>query len=372
MPLTIIHTADWQIGKPFKNFAGDQAARLRVQRIDTVSRIAELAVAREADAVLVAGDVFDSQAVSDDTLRRTINAMQAFGGDWVLLPGNHDAALAESVWARLQRLNVLPENIHLALTPEPTDLCAGRLRVLPAPLQRKHESRDLTHYFDADTSAAEVFRIGLAHGSLENRLPTGAEQHNLIADDRRETARLDYLALGDWHGSLEIGTATWYAGTPEPDRFRNNESGNVLLVELAEPGTKPSIEIIPVGHFQWHEVEAKINIAADLGVLAGRLAQLGESARQVVRLRLAGAVEMSTRAELLQLVDDWRAKFHYLDLNLTELHAKPSADDIQQLASSGFVAEALAQLLRVQDDANDPDHEYAEPAIELLYQEFSR
>jgi hypothetical protein len=143
-------------------------------------------------------------------------------------------------------------------------------------------------------------------------------------------------------------------------------------VELAEPGTKPSIEIIPVGHFQWHEVEAKINIAADLGVLAGRLAQLGESARQVVRLRLAGAVEMSTRAELLQLVDDWRAKFHYLDLNLTELHAKPSADDIQQLASSGFVAEALAQLLRVQDDANDPDHEYAEPAIELLYQEFSR
>ncbi|MGI9292882.1 MAG: metallophosphoesterase family protein [Pseudomonadales bacterium] len=371
MSLTIIHTADWQIGKPFNNFAGDQAARLRLQRIATVNTIAELAAAREAAAVLVAGDVFDSQAVSDDTLRRTINAMQAFSGDWVLLPGNHDAALAESVWTRLQRLAILPTNIHLALAPEPIDLLAGRLRILPAPLQRKHESKDLTHYFDADTSAAGIFRIGLAHGSLENRLPAGAEQHNLIADDRREQAQLDYLALGDWHGTLEIGSATWYAGTPEPDRFRNNEAGNVILLQLTEPGLKPVIAIAPVGHFQWHELEAEINIAADLEVLAGRFVQLGEAARQVVRLRLSGAVDMSTRAELIQLVDDWRAKFHYLDLNIAELHAKPSAEDIQQLASSGFVAEALEQLLRIQDDANDPDHEYAEPAIELLYQEFS-
>ncbi|MGI9287476.1 MAG: metallophosphoesterase family protein [Pseudomonadales bacterium] len=372
MPLKIIHTADWQIGKPFKNFAGDQAARLRVQRIATVNTIAKLAVSRDVDAVLVAGDVFDSQAVSDDTLRRTINAMQAFSGDWVLLPGNHDAALAESVWTRLQRLAIVSANIHLALSPEPIDLRAGRLRILPAPLQRKQESKDLTHYFDADISGAEVFRIGLAHGSLENRLPPGAEQHNMIADDRCERARLDYMALGDWHGVLEIGEASWYAGTPEPDRFRNNQSGNVVLVELTKPGAKPAVEIVPVGHFHWQELEAEINIAADLDVLAGRLAQLGEAARQVVRLRLSGAVDMCNRAELMQLVDDWRARFHYLDLNLTELHAKPSAEDIQQLASSGFVADALEQLLRVQDDSSDPDHEYVEPAIELLYQEFDR
>src|SRR5699024_1817173 len=96
-------------------FTGDAAALLRRQRLQTVRRIAELADEREVDAVLVAGDVFETGTVSDDTLGRMVEAMRAYHGPWVLLPGNHDPALAESVWQRLQRRR-LPDNIHLALT----------------------------------------------------------------------------------------------------------------------------------------------------------------------------------------------------------------------------------------------------------------
>ena len=72
MAIKVIHTADWQIGKTFGNIPGDAGAMLREQRFQTIRLIAELARNRAVDAVLVAGDVFDGNAVKDETIRRAI------------------------------------------------------------------------------------------------------------------------------------------------------------------------------------------------------------------------------------------------------------------------------------------------------------
>ena len=53
-----------------------------------------------------------------------------------------------------------------------------------------------------------------------------------ITSEEARRAGLDYLALGDWHRTLQIGPATWYAGTPEADRFNSQEIGQALLVEI--------------------------------------------------------------------------------------------------------------------------------------------
>ena len=60
MTITFLHTADWQLGKPFGSIEGDTAALLREERFEAVKRIALLATERDVDAVIVAGDVFDS------------------------------------------------------------------------------------------------------------------------------------------------------------------------------------------------------------------------------------------------------------------------------------------------------------------------
>jgi len=58
-------------------------------------------------------------------------------------------------------------------------------------------------------------------------------------------ARLNYLALGDWHGRVQIDKRTWYPGTPEQDTFDigGTGGGEVLLVELPTDG--PSEHILP-------------------------------------------------------------------------------------------------------------------------------
>ena len=196
--IRLLHTADWQIGKPFGGFDEERRAELRAARFAAVSRIAALAAARGVAAVLVAGDAFDDNTVHDRDVNRVLDAMAAFSGPWIFLPGNHDAATTGSVWGRMRGLAELRglANVIIAEEPEPIVTCEGRLAVLPAPLVRRHEGADLTQWFDHAETPASAVRVGLAHGALENRLPEGADAGNPIAEARATTARLDYLALG--------------------------------------------------------------------------------------------------------------------------------------------------------------------------------
>ena len=68
---------------------------------------------------------------------------------------------------------------------------------------------------------------------------SAGEANNPIAPDRARRAGLDYLALGDWHRTLQIGPATWYAGTPEADRFNSQEVGQVAARGDRRSGALP-------------------------------------------------------------------------------------------------------------------------------------
>lgn len=237
-----LHTADWQIGRYFNRFDTDNSSALADARYGAIERLAQLAVEYNCDAVLVAGDVFDAQTVSDRCIRRTFNATSGFKGPWVMLPGNHDAALAESVWTRARRINAVPDNVHLALQSGVIELPQQKIAVLAAPLTQRHTYEDLTAPFDSISTPPQWLRVGLAHGSVQGVLAEDIDATNPIAADRSVSAALDYLALGDWHGLKEINERTWYSGTPEPERFRNNQPGFALLVTVSEPGALPQVE----------------------------------------------------------------------------------------------------------------------------------
>lgn len=364
--MKILHTADWQIGKHFRNISGDAGAVLRQQRFDTVRRIAELAQERTVAAVLVAGDVFDSNKVSDDTLRRTIESMGAYQGPWVLLAGNHDAARAQSVWTRLRQMDVLSHNIIPATEPRPIELADGRLCVLPAPLQRRHESRDLTAWFDDAASSPGAVRVGLAHGSVTNRLPDRAEAQNPIADTRADSARLDYLALGDWHGTLEIASRSWYAGTPEQDRFKANDPGNVLVVEL-DSDQPPAVERVRVGRYCWTSLEFRFEGEDAAALLQQQFDALESPADTLVKLQLTGMTDLEGEHQLAQVLAAAKARFHYLQVDQRELRSLPSDHDLATMGATGFLADTVAELAQMAQDDEHPRKEDATRALQMLY-----
>ena len=78
--VTIIHTADLQLGKAFGAFDDEARPRLYDARFDVLDRIAEVAKAKHAALIVVAGDVFDLQGLSDHTLGTAVATTSiAFG-----------------------------------------------------------------------------------------------------------------------------------------------------------------------------------------------------------------------------------------------------------------------------------------------------
>lgn len=366
----LLHTADWQIGRAYTRLPPEAAVPLMAARLAAVERLAALATEQRVDAVLVAGDVFDAQTVSDRVLRQLFQALVGFAGPWVLLPGNHDAALSESVWQRARRLALVAPNVHLALAPEPLLLPEAGIAVLPAPLTQRHTHDDLTAWFDRADTPAGLARIGLAHGCVQGVLPEGIDSPNPIAPDRAARARLDYLALGDWHGCRRIDARTWYSGTPEPDRWRSVEAGQALRVELAAilnspPSGVPQVTPLPIGRHRWPQLALALQVESDLDEALARLAELG--AADVVDLTLTGRLDLAGQARLDAALAAAEARVCHLDIDRSALQLAPTADDIAALRADGYLG-ALIEELREAQIATPPamPADIAREALALL------
>jgi len=349
--ISILHTADWQIGRVFSQFDSDDAPALFEARFAVVEHLAAIAAEHAVDAVLVAGDVFDAQTVSDKTIRRLFNAMEGFNGAWVLIPGNHDAALTESVWSRAQRLGAIPENVIVCLKPEPV-VVAEKFTLLPAPLTQRHTYADLTEWFTTHVPSDVLPRIGLAHGSVQGILPDEVDSTNPIAADRAQSAGLAYLALGDWHGTKQIDGRTWYAGTPETDRFKANESGQALLVTIEAETSEPVVRTLPTGKFTWRQIEQHMDVDSDVDELVRTLDAV--SSNDVLHVRLSGTCTLGGHRKLQDALDAAHARARAVLWDAAALRLEPTEDDIQALQADGFVGEVL-QALREQQTGAEPE-----------------
>lgn len=347
--MRFIHTADWQVGKPFRNF-GERESVLRQARLTAIETIGRLALGEGAAHVLVAGDLYDNDAPAQKTLLEPIERMRNFPGvSWHVIPGNHDYHRGNGLWDRVAAPG-LPPNVHVHLTPEPVALGSEAV-LLPAPLRRRSEVNDLTEWMDQAESAPGLMRIGLAHGSVTG-FGTANEAKNPIAPDRARRARLDYLALGDWHRTLSVNAATWYAGTPESDRFDSQELGQVLLVDIAGHGAPPVVTPKRTGLYRWLSQDETLSAAEDISGLEQRLRRLPDLPNLLVKLDIAGTLDLTARADLEQRLKSLEAALFWLAWDLEKLHVRPTAEDLEQIDFQGVLREA-AELLR--GEAANPD-----------------
>ena len=338
----ILHTADWQIGRLYSSFEAEDAAALAEARFAAVERLAALATEHAVDAVVVAGDVFDAQTVSARCIRRLFNALQGYAGPWVMMPGNHDAALAESVWTHAARLGAVPPQVRLALAPQVIELPESRIALLCAPLTQRHTHGDLSDWFDSAATPAGWLRIGVAHGAVQGLLAEGIDSANPIAADRVTRARLDYLALGDWHGCKRINAHCWYSGTPEPDRFKANDAGMALLVSFEQPGEAPQVTPLHTAQYHWQQWTHALAVASDLDALIKRLAEA--EASDVLDLSLSGQLDLADHGRLQQALGAAQARARCLRSDLAELRLAPTAQDIAALQADGYLGELIVDL----------------------------
>jgi DNA repair exonuclease SbcCD nuclease subunit len=340
-----IHTADLHLAKPFGRFDADTQAALRVARLDALRCLGGAARAGKAEFILIAGDTFDAEAPPSKVVRRALDVMAEFADlQWVLLPGNHDSLAAVDLWERIERDK--PDNVILAVTSEVIKI-GDHIAILPAPPTVRNPGVDLTDWM-TDAQTGQRFRIGLAHGGI---LDFGSEEGTVavIRPDRAERSKLDYLALGDWHGQKSITSRTWYSGSPEADNFKGHAAAGALLVEIKAPGDAPQVTAVPIGQFDWRPIALEFFAGTDpVQQLTDALPVLGRD-KTLVRLEASGRLGLLEQSQLREMCAKIADDFHYFEVILDRLGIEQAVDDLDLIATGGALRATADSLFAATD-----------------------
>ncbi|MBS0124034.1 metallophosphoesterase family protein [Thetidibacter halocola] len=343
MSFRFIHASDLHLGRRFANIPQPEDSNIRGRLMEArhgaIGKLAQAARDAGAAHVLLAGDTFDTATPSAPVIRQALAAMaEAAGVTWWLLPGNHDNLRdAEPLWQTITQDG--PANVRAIRDADPQPL-AEVATLLPCPVAWRATGSDPTEALVTMPSPEGALRIGLAHGGITDFTESG----ELIAPDRDRSARLDYLALGDWHGRMAVSDRVHYSGSPEQDRFRHGRRGVCLSVAIDGPGAPPRVTEVETGQFLWAEADVPLHPGQDAG--AALSAVLPATGRRDVLLRIAatGWATLSDRLDLLRAAGRAGAEFAHFDLVTDALRLQSDEADLEQIDRAGalrMAAEAL-------------------------------
>ena len=378
-----IHTADWQLGKNYDRIADpDKKARLRRERIEVIARIGAAAEAHQAEFILVAGDLFDSPTATKETVVNALSAIGKLHIPVIAIPGNHDhggpAGLWDQKFFRDQQLQLAP-NFTILLEAVPYETPTAW--ILPCPLLRRSESSDLTAWIREAELSARINDgkpvVLLAHGGTQSFGSYDDEEGEGTASNRIELDRLpaglvDYVALGDWHGTKEIKPWAWYSGTPEPDRFNkgnDHSPGNVLAVEV-ERGGAPQVQVKPTTGLGWHNVAFDFTDDTSFEAFQERVTELiaNRTGDDLLQVDLSGSLGLAAASRLGDFLETLDARLLRLKLR-DDTRITPTQAEIDGLtlqSNDPLIKRVAVRLMDMVQAGGEPG-ELARVALQELF-----
>lgn len=273
--MKFLHTADLHIGKVVNDFSMLQDQKLILEQIK------EIALAREVDGILLAGDIYDRAIPAGEAVLLLDDFLTALSkeGIWVfLISGNHDSperlCFGEQMLAKQKIgigsvyrgeltsfiLNSEKENVEIVLLPyvRPANADAKTCNEAVEKILRKYrENTDSNKIGKADENKP-FRRILVTHyfvtdAGKEPELSDSESTVHVGGLDNVEASLFDgfdYVALGHIHKPQQIGERpVYYAGSPLKYSFgETQQQKSVRYLELNEdmPILSETISLRPV------------------------------------------------------------------------------------------------------------------------------
>ena len=260
--MRFIHTADLHLGR----MLGD-VSMLEDQR-QALIEIASLCRAHKADALLIAGDVYQRSAPQAEAMELFNDFVSGLVDDGIrvfAISGNHDSAQRISYFSRLIRKSgvYVSENFEGKLQSIPMRDEYGEITVHLLPYIRPSNVRlcypeeKIDSYTDAVKRVVEKSNVDfsarnvlVAHQFITGGEMAGSEEKTVGTLDNVDLSAIsgfDYVALGHLHRPQRLGSeAVRYAGSPLKYSFgESNDKKSAVLVELRQKGDM-EITLLPI------------------------------------------------------------------------------------------------------------------------------
>ena len=327
--MRFLHTGDWHVGKTLRGRSRADEHRA------VLAEIADIADDREVDAVLVAGDLFDTAAPGPESEEIVYDILLRLARERtvIAIAGNHDNP---NRFHAVRPLLGLGNVIVLPRVARPGDggvvevsTTSGeraRIALLPFVSQRGIVRAEALMTQDADqhsgayaerlaqlleqlcgTADPQAVNLVLAHAMVLGGTMGGGERsaHTVFqysVPTAAFPADYHYVALGHLHRAQELAGACpiHYSGSPLQLDFGETEDAKSVNIVEAKPGQPANIEQVPLTHGRrLRRVSGSLIALADVADAAGDdflLVEVQETARaglaDDVRELLPNAVEV--------------------------------------------------------------------------------
>lgn len=277
--MKLLHTGDWHIGKTLRG-----RSRLAEQEL-VLRELVGFARQHQVDAVLVAGDVYDTAAPTAEAVSLVVRALMGFrdtGAEVIVIAGNHDHARTfdayRPVFDAAERVTMVgaprtaqdggvirftsartSEKATVAVLPFLSQRYAARAAeiVTQTPAQTNAQYDEMVRLIL--TSLAKGFEpdavnIVMAHLTVLGGAWGGGEREaqsifDYVVNPAAFPAQAHYVALGHLHRRQHIAApcpAVHYCGSPLNVDFGEQDNPSVALLVEATPTTPARITELPV------------------------------------------------------------------------------------------------------------------------------
>lgn len=335
---TFLHAADLHLST---------SSSERGYGLQVLEEIAAIAGRQNVDAILLAGDIFDTFEAASSLRQAFIERLQAFTKPIVYIPGNHEDTgvgftnLKAFDWRPLKLCADLP---FMFL---PSDELG--FEMVTVPHQRAHPDHQ---QWKIPAKKPGVCRVLLSHGMVPGMSFQGLEVEpggQLLDPQIFSQFDVDYVALGHIHGARQMHFGKTLCAYPGSSRvWRHGETGSRKVNLVRTEGSVARAEAIPLLTAGEYRV-LPLTIALD-----GQLPRISERYAAADWLHLIVAGFISDEITLKALEEQWQNHLTPPPRRVTFDHSQVIFS--QKLRNNPLVKEYLKFWEELKPTPDTPDY----------------
>lgn len=348
--MKLIHCADLHLdSKMSANLDKDNAKERKSEILHTFERMVDFAAKNQVEAILIAGDLFDTKNISATTRNTVLYNITAHPEiDFYYLKGNHDSDNF------LSGLEEIPENLKMFGTQWTTyEMADGQITISGLELSANNVgSADVSLVLDS-----KKFNIVMLHGQeAESGVKDKAEIINL---KQFRNKGIDYLALGHVHAykkeDLDARGIYCYVGCLEGRGFDECGEHGFVILEVDETTGKYNHEFVPFAQRQLYTVNVDVTGCLTTAEMVARatveLQHAGCEEEALVKIVLKGMVDVECEKDIPYFLARFKPRFYFVKV-YDETTLKIEVEDylLDESLKGEFVRQVMADATISQED----------------------
>ena len=312
--MKIVHCADLHLdSKMTANLDKEKAKERKAELLLTFERMIAYAKEQQVEAILIAGDLFDTKNISAGAKNVVKSAISNNPQvTFFYLKGNHDQDNFLSVEEEV------PENLKL-FSGEWTSYALGKGRVVLTGLEL-HQENSGSAYSALALDAAK-FNIVILHGQeSESGAKDKVEVINLRA---LKNKGIDYLALGHVHAykeeTLDARGVYCYPGCLGGRGFDECGEHGFVVLDIDEETGQYTKKFVPIASRHLYEVPVDVTDCMTSAEMKQKIKSVlfdenNISSKSLVKVILTGTPDVECEKDVQYLLKSFESDFYFIKI----------------------------------------------------------